>query len=503
MSKAEPIVRMKNISKEFPGVKALSNVDFELSSGEIHALMGENGAGKSTLIKVLTGVHQAEKGKIYYKGKEIKPANPIEAQQIGISTVYQEVNLCPNLSVSENIFIGREPIKNGKIDWKTVNTKARELLKTFNIEEIDVTKSLSYFSVAIQQMVAIARALEISAKVLVLDEPTASLDQDETSNLFKIMEKLKQEGMAIIFITHFIDDVYKITDRVTVLRNGKIVDTSATESLPKLDLVAKMIGKDLEQLENIKEKSKVTAKPDELFIEGRQLVNSEISPFDLSLHKGEVLGLAGLLGSGRTELVELIFGLNPAEGGQLKINESKKRITSPKAAMENKFALCPEDRKTAGLIDDLTVRENLILSLQVERGCFNYLPREEQEKIADQYIELLNIATPSAEQKVKNLSGGNQQKVILARWLITQPDLLILDEPTRGIDVGTKTEIQKMVLSLADEGMSIIFISSELDEVIRVSQRVAVLRDRKKVTELSGDEINESNIMGIIAEGGA
>ncbi len=500
MSKVEAIVKMEGITKVFPGVRALENVSFSLNTGEIHGLMGENGAGKSTLIKVLTGVHQAEEGEIYFKGNKIRPTNTLEAQQLGISTVYQEVNLCANLSVSENIFIGREPIKNGKIDWATINSKADELLKSFNIN-IDVKRRLSFYPVAIQQMVAIARALQISAKVLILDEPTASLDKGETKKLFDVMRKLKADGMAIIFITHFIENVYKITDRITVLRNGKLVETRSTKLFPEIELVAKMIGKELEQLEKIKEKKNNSDKYIDSFIDGKGLANNEISSFDITLCKGQVLGLAGLLGSGRTEMAKLLFGIDPAEQGQLKIRGKGFNITKPKDAINSKIALCPEDRKTDGLFGDLTVRENLILALQVGMGYFNYLSTDEQMETADKYIKLLNIATPNAEQKVKNLSGGNQQKVILARWLITQPDLLILDEPTRGIDVGTKTEIQKLVLSLAEEGMSVIFISSELDEVIRVSQRVAVLRDRVKITELSGEEINESNIMEIIASG--
>ena len=500
MLKEESIVRMEGITKEFPGVRALQDVNFVLNTGEIHGLMGENGAGKSTLIKVLTGVHKAEKGKIYFMGNEISPTSTLEAQQLGISTVYQEINLCSNLSVAENIFIGRELIKNKKIDWKTINYKAKELLQGFNID-IDVKRNLSFYSVAIQQMVAIARALEISAKVLILDEPTASLDKDETKKLFEVMEKLKEEGMAIIFITHFIDNVYKITDRITVLRNGRLVDTRPTESFPKIELVAKMIGKELEQLDSIKEKRVMVESESKLFVEGNSLENNELDAFDIKLYKGEIFGLAGLLGSGRTELAKLLFGLDPAELGELKINGQIKKITRPKEAMENKFAFCPEDRKTAGLIGDLTVRENMMLALQVGRGYLKYISKDEQEKIVDKYIDILNIATPSIEQKVKNLSGGNQQKVILARWLITEPELLLLDEPTRGIDVGTKTEIQKLVLSFAEQGMSVIFISSELDEVVRVSHRVAILRDRVKVTELSGGEITEENIMGIIASG--
>lgn len=501
MSQAKTIVKMKGITKKFLCVTALSDVDFELKPGEIHGLMGENGAGKSTLIKVLTGVFQPEKGEIFFEGNKINPANTLEAQKIGISTVYQEVNLCPNLSVAENIFIGREPKKKGRIDWDTINKKSEKLLDVFDLD-IDVNKPLSYYPVAIQQMTAIVRALDISAKVLILDEPTASLDKDETKKLFSVMRKLKEDGMGIIFITHFIDNVYEITDRISVLRNGKLIDNRPTSSFPKIELVEKMIGKELKQLDE-KHQIREIEKDEEPFFQGRQLKNNKLAEFNLNLYKGEVMGLAGLLGSGRSEMAKLIFGIEPADEGEMYIDGKKIKNTSPKEAMNNGISFCPEDRKAAGLIGDLTVRENLILALQVKNGYFRYLSKEKQEKIADKYIELLDIVTPNAEQQIKNLSGGNQQKVILARWLITEPDLLILDEPTRGIDVGTKAEIQKLVISLANEGMSIIFISSELDEVIRVSHRVTVLRDRHKITELTGDKINETTIMETIASGRA
>lgn len=497
----KPIVEMKGITKTFPGVKALSDVDFRLIPGEIHGLMGENGAGKSTLIKVLTGVHQPDRGIIYYRGKEIRPHNTLEAQKIGISTVYQEINLCPNLSIAENIFIGRQPMKRGWINWEEINTSSEKLLNRFDLN-IDVTKPLSYYSVAIQQMVAIARALDISADVLILDEPTASLDKNEVIKLFEVMEQLKKEGIAIMFITHFIDNVFKVTDRVTILRNGKLVDEIQTNKLTKIELIAKMIGKDLETLEQLKEKNdSIVLEDKEILFSAKNIGNTNIASFDLDIYKGQVLGLAGLLGSGRTELASLLFGLDIPDQGEIFFKGKKVKINSPQKAMEYGISFCPEDRKTAGLIDDLSVRENIILALQVSKGYFKYLTPKNQEKIADKYIKMLNIATPDAEQKIKNLSGGNQQKVILARWLLTEPDLLILDEPTRGIDIGTKTEIQKLVFSLAEKGMSIIFISSEWDEVTRVSERVVVMKDRKKIFELYGDEITENNIMNMIAKG--
>jgi simple sugar transport system ATP-binding protein len=504
MAAAEPIIKMAKIEKSFPGVKALQQVDFELAAGEIHGLMGENGAGKSTLIKVLTGVYKADSGQIFLDGQPIRIKSPEHAQKIGISTVYQEVNLCPNLSVAENIFIGREPIKKGRIDWKKIKHEAETVLDKFDLT-IDVDRKLSFYSVAVQQMVAIARALIISAKVIILDEPTASLDTDETNKLFEVMRQLKSEGIAIIYITHFLNNVYEITDRITILRNGELIDTCLTESLPRIDLISKMIGKDLEQIKEMENYSKNIGENNKVLLKAEGLASKgNIEAFDLELKEGEVLGLAGLLGAGRTEMVELLFGLNKADQGRIIIDGKEVKLNSPKDAVDYKIALCPENRKEAGLIGNLSVRENIILALQVTRGWFRKLSQARQLEIAQKYIDLINIKTPDTEQLVKNLSGGNQQKVVLARWLAINPDLLILDEPTKGIDIGTKADIQKLVLELASgEGMSVVFISSEIEEVTRISQRVVVLCDRAKIAELTGSEINQKEIMYRIAGGEA
>ncbi len=495
---------MRGIHKAFPGVQALINVDFDLRYGEIHALMGGNGAGKSTLIKVLTGVEKPDSGHIYLEGKEVHVRSPQHAQLLGISTVYQEINLCPNLSVAENILIGREPKRFGSIDWKKLNTQAAEISRRVLGMDIDVTRSLDSYSVAIQQMVAIVRALEIeSAKVLILDEPTSSLSVHETEQLFEVMRRLKSQQVGIIFITHFIDQVYKISDRVTIIRNGLLVGTYETEQLPRLELITKMIGKTitvLDDLEKMKEGISQNISP-ELILEARQLgLSGQIEPLDLELHAGEVLGLAGLVGSGRTETAGLIFGLETPDSGTLTIGGKKVKKHSPNESIHRGLALSPEDRKATGILDDLTVRENIILALQARQGWFKYLSPAKQYEIADKYISLLDIATPTADQPVKNLSGGNQQKVILARWLATNPRVLILDEPTRGIDVGTKAEIQKLVLSLAEEGKACVFISSELEEVLRCSHRIAVMSDRRKVAEFSG-ETDEQVIMRTMAGG--
>ena len=496
------ILRMEGISKSFPGVQALEDVDFNLKRGEIHCLVGENGAGKSTLIKVLTGVDRPDAGKIYLDGEEISARSPQHAQALGISTVYQEINLCWNLSVAENILIGREPRKMGRIDWKSMNAQAAEILKRLLDLDIDVTKLLGTYTVAIQQMVAIARALEItSAKILILDEPTSSLDANETQQLFKVMRKLREDGMGIIFITHFIGQVYEVSDHITVLRNGKLVGTFETATIPRVELIAKMIGRSLAELDEMSSIKLESSKhiEAEALLEAKGLGRQgQIKPFELELHAGEVVGLAGLLGSGRTEIASLLFGADKPDTGILILRGKLVSDHSPLASIKRGIGLCPEDRKDAGIVDELTVRENIVLAIQANKGWFGHISTQEQYAIADKYIEMLNIATPSADQPVKNLSGGNQQKVILARWLATNPQVLILDEPTRGIDVGTKAEIQKLVLELAEKGMACLFISSELEEVLRTCHRIAVLREREKVAEFSG-EVEEQTIMHTIA----
>ena len=495
------ILTIKGISKTFPGVVALENVDFSLRRGEIHALVGENGAGKSTLIKIMTGVEHPESGSIELDGKSVQVRSPQHSQEIGISTVYQEVNLCTNISVAENIMLGYEPHHFGGIDWKKLNAFARQALKKLDVE-IDVTLPLGRYPVAIQQMVAIARSLEVSsAKILILDEPTSSLDVKESNKLFYVMRKLKSEGLGIIFITHFLDQVYQVSDRITVLRNGKLVGTYNTSSLPRVELIAKMLGRSITDLDAVsKAKSTVeqkTSKNRVLLAEGLGRSGS-LDPIDLELFAGEVVGIAGLLGSGRTELANLTFGIDTPDTGTLTLNDSKVERFSPLDSVKIGIALCPEDRKEEGIVGDLTIRENIILALQARFGWFKFLSTQKQYEISEKYIKLLGIVTPSPDQLVKNLSGGNQQKVILARWLATDPQVLILDEPTRGIDVGAKAEIQKLVLDLADEGKSCVFISSELEEVLRTSHRIIVLRDRKKAAEYPGN-VDDQTIIQTMA----
>ena len=498
------VLEMRDISKNFTGVRALSHVDFTLRKGEIHALMGENGAGKSTLIKVLTGVHEFESGSIHMAGNSNAIVNhsPQEAQANGISTVYQEVNLCPNLTVAENLFIGREPRKMGMIDWKQMNERSGKLLESLDIH-VPPTQMLEECSIAIQQMIAIARAVDMKCRVLILDEPTSSLDDDEAEKLFVLMRRLRDEGVGIIFVTHFLEQVYAVCDRITVLRNGELVGEYETKDLPRVMLVAKMMGKDFDDLADIKgeHKDKKKAKPEPV-IEAKGISHKgTIKPFDLTINKGEVIGLTGLLGSGRSELVRAIYGADKAETGTLKVKGKEAKINSPLDAMKLGMAYLPEDRKAEGIIADLSVRENIIIALQAKRGMFHPLSKKEMEEAADKYIKLLQIKTASRETPIKSLSGGNQQKVILGRWLLTNPDYLILDEPTRGIDIGTKTEIQKLVLDLADQGMAVTFISSEVEEMLRTCSRMAVLRDGQKVGELEENELSQSGVMKAIAGG--
>ena len=497
------ILEMRDIDKVFPGVLALQGVDFTLCEGEIHALMGENGAGKSTLIKVLTGVYAKDGGEIYLKGND-KPViirSPQDAQKLGISTVYQEIPLCPNLSVAENMYIGRG---NGAINnWKKMNEDADKILKSLEIPAT-ATQQLASCSIAVQQMVAIARAVDMDCKVLILDEPTSSLDEQEVAKLFKLMRDLKSRGVGIIFVTHFLDQVYEVCDKITVLRDGHLVGEYEIADLPRVKLVSKMLGKELDDLSDIHgEFREYDGKLDDSPVfEAKQLVSDAgIKPFDFNIRKGEVNGFTGLLGSGRSECVRAIFGADRVLGGTVKKDGKEIKINKPIDAMKAKIGYLPEDRKIDGIVGDLSVRENIILALQVLKGFFKPFSKAEADKFAEEYIKLLDIKTASADTPIKSLSGGNQQKVILARWLLTHPDYLILDEPTRGIDVGTKIDIQKLVLKLASEGMSVTFISSETDEMLRTCSRLIVMRDRAVVGELTGEDLTQTKIMNTIAGG--
>jgi simple sugar transport system ATP-binding protein len=490
---------MKDISKSFPGVKALDSVDFKLRKGEIHALMGENGAGKSTLIKVITGAYEKDAGLITLQGEPIHFKTPQEAQNKGIGTVYQEIMLCPNLTVAENMFIGRShsPV----VNWKQMNEKATQLLDSLGIP-VSPIQELTSCSLAVQQMIAIARAVDMDCKILILDEPTSSLDEDEVHKLFKLMRELKERGVGIIFITHFLEQVYEISDKVTVLRNGKLVGEYETASLSQFELISKMLGNELQDISKLTKHEPIVTDTSIPVFEGIGLSSAAgVRPFNFVIQKGEVNGFAGLLGSGRSESARAIFAADKVTGGEVRMNGKRVKIKTPLHAIKQGIGYLPEDRKGDGIIEDLSVRDNIILTLQVMKGFFKPFSKIQGETFADEYIEKLNIKTPTSNTPIKSLSGGNQQKVILARWLLTNPEYLILDEPTRGIDVGTKVEIQKLVLNLAAKGMSLTFISSEIDEMIRTCSRLIVMKDREIVGELRGTDLTENDVMNVIAQG--
>lgn len=496
------VLEMRGIFKSFPGVKALQNVDFTLRQGEIHALMGENGAGKSTLIKVLTGVHTKDEGTVFVKGfpNAVNIRSPEDAQKVGISTVYQEITLCNNLTVAENMYIGRT--KGAFVDWKKMNADAAKILNELQIPA-EPEAQLSSCSIAIQQMVAIARAVDMDCKILILDEPTSSLDDNEVNKLFRLMLGLKAKGVGIIFVTHFLEQVYEVCDRITVLRDGKLVGEYEIKDLPKVELVSKMLGKALDGLSTVKKPESFSCASDEVPVyEAESLCSAGgVKPFDFKIFKGEVNGFTGLLGSGRSESVRAIYGADKVFGGKVKVNGKAAKVSRPIDAMKKGISYLPEDRKRDGIVGDLSVRDNIILALQVLKGFFKPISYAKAQAFAEEYIKLLEIKTASADTPIKSLSGGNQQKVLLARALLSDPQYLILDEPTRGIDIGTKTEIQELVLKLAKDGKSVTFISSEIDEMLRTCSRLVVMRDLKQVGELKGEDLTQSKIMATIAGG--
>jgi len=496
-----PVLQGRQLGKLFGQNNALDGVDLQLWAGEVHALLGENGAGKSTLIKILTGAYQADSGDVLLEGQKIRFRDPLEAQEHGIGTVYQEVNLVPNLSVAENLYLGHQPTRWGLLDRRAMNDGARKVLATYGLGAIDVRAELGSYSVAIQQIVAIARAVELSGKVLVLDEPTASLDRAEVDRLFDVIHSLKARGLAIVFITHFLDQVFAISDRVTILRNGRLVRSLALSDVTRTDVVRMMLGKDI-----------VFAQP-ATFLEsgetGPALASFDrigrkgsVHPFSLALHQGEVVGVAGLLGSGRTEMARLMFGVDLSDTGTVEIAGKVHPIRSPAEAVAAGFGFCPEDRKADGIFGELSVRENIIIALQAKLGWFSALSRDEQDEVAGRFAEALDIRAADHDMAVKLLSGGNQQKVILARWLAIDPKVLILDEPTRGIDVGAHAEIVRTINRLREEGLALLVISSELDEVVAYSSRVVVMRDREMVAELHGADISPAVIVQAIAAQG-
>ena len=498
-----PVLEMTGISVAFGPVRALDGVDLRLYPGEVHALMGENGAGKSTLIKALTGVHPVDAGRIRLAGADVEFTAPAQAQAAGIGTVYQEVNLCPNLSVAENLLLGREPRRFGWIDGPAMRRRAGELLGRLHLD-LDPGSPLGAHPIAVQQLVSIARAVQGLPRVLVLDEPTSSLDAGEVGELFRVLDGLRADGVAILFVTHFLEQMYAIADRTTVLRNGAPVGEYRTADLSRLTLVSAMVGRELELLDQLDRAPAEPAADDTepvLVAEGLSR-RGAIEPVDLTARPGEVVGLAGLLGSGRTEVARLLFGADRADTGTITVDGTVLNVHGPRAAIAAGIGFSSENRAADGVVGDLTVRDNIALAMQAARGLRRVPPRTLDGLVAH-WIELLDIRPARPDTLMRNLSGGNQQKVLLARWLVTGPRLLILDEPTRGIDVGAKAQIQSLVAELAGQGMAVVFISAELEEVVRLADRVLVLRDRRPVAELAGDDVALDRVLELIASGTA
>jgi simple sugar transport system ATP-binding protein len=466
--------------------------------------MGQNGAGKSTLIKVLTGAAPLQSGRILLAGESIRPGSTLEAQRLGISTVYQEVNLCGNLSVAENIFAGRQPLRRwrrgGGIDWRTLNQRARTLLAGLDVE-VDVRRELASCSVAVQQMVAIARATDISARVLILDEPTSSLDSDEVGKLFAAMRRLRESGMAIVFVTHFLDQVYAVSDRITVLRNGQLVGEYPAAALDHAALVAAMVGRQSRAAsEVVTKKSPATSDSEQPpVLRTRNLARrGSVAAVNLEIRPGEILGLAGLLGSGRTEVARLLFGLDRADAGEIRVSGQPVSLGDPAQAIAHRMAFCPEERKTEGIVEDLSIRDNIVLTLQARMGLWRKLGAGERAEITDRLARLLDIRASNLDGPIGELSGGNQQKCLIARALATNPRLLILDEPTRGIDVAGKQEIMSQLTQLAAQGMALLFISAEVEELLRVATHIVVMRDRCQAGSLPGGS-TEDEVYALIA----
>lgn len=493
-----PIVEVRGATVRFQAEKALDAVDFRMFPGEVHSLMGENGAGKSTLIKALTGAMPLDAGAIRVSGEITRFGNPHDALAAGISTVYQEIDLLPNLSVAENIWLGREPRRWGAIDWKTMRRTAGEVLSDLGLD-IDPASTLGTHSLAIQQLVAIARAISTDVKVLVLDEPTSSLDLDEVAELFRVMRELKQRGVAILFVSHFLDQVYEICDRVTVLRNGRLVGEYLTRELLRIDLVQKMLGRSAAEFA-ARPRSGTTEDITLPYLSARGVTaGNGIVGADVDLIEGEVLGIAGLLGSGRTELARALAGIDHIESGVLRIAGNVEHPRQPRQAISLGVVYSSENRRTQGIIDQLSVRENISLALQAQRGAMRPISLARQRELATSWIDALDIRPSDGERLAGTLSGGNQQKVLLARLLALAPRVLLLDEPTRGIDVGAKIEIQNLVTELADNGISVMFISAELEEVLRVSNRVVVLRDGAIVATVPTDDLTVDSLLAMVA----
>jgi galactofuranose transport system ATP-binding protein len=499
---SEPVVEMRGVSKRFPGVLALDGVSFELRPGEVHALVGENGAGKSTLINLLTGVYAQDGGEIMLAGEPVAFRRPLDAQAAGIATIYQEVNLVPLMSVASNLFLGREPrTRSGLVDYRRMRAEAREALRRYGLE-VDVRRPLRSLGLGAQQMVALARAASVSARVAVMDEPTSSLEPREVDTLFRVVRELKAQGVAIAYVSHRLDELYQICDRVTVLRDGQVVHSGELAGLDRLRLVSLMLGREMAEVRRhgvtaFSEHSAATTEP-VLRVRGlsKRHVLADIS-FDVL--PGEVTGLGGLLGSGRSETAKAIVGALPVDHGSVSVAGRTLRRLSPKAAIRAGISLLSEDRKAEGIIPALSVRENIVLAAMPRLSRGGVVSRDKQDRVVELFMTRLRIKAASPEQKVAELSGGNQQKVLLARWLCLNPKVLLLDEPTRGIDVGAKAEVQQLIDDLAREGLGVVLISSDLEELVEGADRIVVLRAGGVVGELSGEQVSESALMEAVA----
>ena len=504
MEQQTPILEVRRVTKRFPGALALDDVSFELHTGEVHALVGENGAGKSTLIKVITGVYTPDEGQIFFKGEEVSFSEPRESQAAGISTIYQEINLIPLLSVAQNVFLGREPRNRlGLIDRDRMNREAAEILERYGIRA-DVTAPLRSLALGVQQMVAIARAVSVDARAVIMDEPTSSLEAREVETMFGVIRQLREEGVGVIYVSHRLDELYEICDRVTVLRDGRVAHTGNLTDLSKLQLIAHMLGRELSEVEKegatgFAEEHEAAREP---VLEAQGLTqHPRLREVSFDVRPGEVVGLAGLLGAGRTETAKAIFGAEPLDAGSVRVRGEDMKTGSPGAAIRAGIAFLPEDRKLEGIIPDLSVKENIVAAALPRLARAGLVSEKAQDELVGRFMEDLGIKASSPDQPVRELSGGNQQKVLLARWLCMDPKVLILDEPTRGIDVGAKAEIQKLVDNLAVEGLGVILISSELDELTEGSDRVVALRDGAVAGLLSEEEITEGNLMEMLAGG--
>lgn len=500
-----PVLEVTGVTKRFPGTVALDNVSFSLRRGEVHALVGENGAGKSTLIKVLTGVYRPDEGQVRHLGEPVEFRRPIDAQRAGISTIYQEVNLVPLMSVASNVFLGREPrTRTGLIDWSAMNAQARELLSGYGIDT-DVRRPLHTLAVGAQQMVALARAVSTKAGVVVMDEPTSSLEPREVDTLFEVLARLHADDISALYVSHRMDELYRVCDSVTVLRDGRVVHSGPLKPLPRIELVSMMLGREIRQIRA----EGVTAFGEEHHAEKEPLLQAsnlsggnKLHDVSVSVRPGEVVGLAGLLGSGRSETARAVVGAFPLDGGTVLLAGKPLKRGKISAAMRAGIALLAEDRKADGIIPNLSVRENIVLAALPRLSTFGFVSRSKQDRVVKTFMERLRIKASSPEQKVSELSGGNQQKVLLARWLATGPKVLLLDEPTRGIDVGAKAEVQALIDELAQDGLGVLLISSELEEILDGADRVVVLRDGSVATELAGDAVTEDNVLAAIAAGG-